>query len=448
MSKFITLSKLKTALTPIMNIVNKKANESDLSAVAKTGRYEDLDGMVDETSIPESIARISQVNDLIKTDTTLSLAGKAADAAATGKAINNINSNFNNYATTNDIHNIERILTGTSGNRHNFLLDPMKASNHYDVLPGGYGVADNYQFDIVLPLYNGDVDWFEIRYKGMLIYSSGVTASTDNEGTSYAICNFSCHYPSLSLTELSLYGFDVIFSCYGSEISAEDITSKIYLRFCRKNGVSDIVAPNWWEIYHDKPVLATVATTGNYNDLLNTPTLATVATTGSYRDLTDKPAITSTFVEFVDKSQNIVYRVAVRDGNLIIYSPIDSISVKTPPNKTEYMAGEPFDTTGIVLTATTIDGISQKEVYECIAPNPYLSYGQTSIELQYTDEDGDVHTTSTPVTVTPFDPTEKLVDFTYTVNDDGTYTLTGWKQTLNGITSTEMVIPDNGLIVL
>ena len=71
----------------------------------------------------------------------------------------------------------------------------------------------DYQFDIVLPLYNGDVDWFEIRYKGMLIYSSGVTASTDNEGTSYAICNFSCHYPSLSLTELSLYGFDVIFSC-------------------------------------------------------------------------------------------------------------------------------------------------------------------------------------------------------------------------------------------
>lgn len=43
--------------------------------------------------------------------------------------------------------------------------------------------------------------------------------------------------------------------------------------------------------------LATVATTGNYNDLTNkpvipvVPTLATVATSGSYNDLTDKPSI-------------------------------------------------------------------------------------------------------------------------------------------------------------
>ena len=39
------------------------------------------------------------------------------------------------------------------------------------------------------------------------------------------------------------------------------------------------------------PVLATVATTGDYSDLSNTPTLATVATSGSYNDLTDKPVI-------------------------------------------------------------------------------------------------------------------------------------------------------------
>ena len=43
----------------------------------------------------------------------------------------------------------------------------------------------------------------------------------------------------------------------------------------------------------DKPSLATVATTGSYNDLLNTPTLATVATTGSYNDLLNKPTIPS-----------------------------------------------------------------------------------------------------------------------------------------------------------
>lgn len=37
--------------------------------------------------------------------------------------------------------------------------------------------------------------------------------------------------------------------------------------------------------------IATVASTGDYNDLLNTPTLATVATTGDYRDLFNTPTI-------------------------------------------------------------------------------------------------------------------------------------------------------------
>lgn len=41
----------------------------------------------------------------------------------------------------------------------------------------------------------------------------------------------------------------------------------------------------------NKPSLATVATTGAYSDLSGTPSLATVATTGDYDDLTNKPTI-------------------------------------------------------------------------------------------------------------------------------------------------------------
>ena len=40
--------------------------------------------------------------------------------------------------------------------------------------------------------------------------------------------------------------------------------------------------------------LATVATSGAYNDLSGKPTLAKVATSGSYNDLTNKPSIPST----------------------------------------------------------------------------------------------------------------------------------------------------------
>lgn len=43
--------------------------------------------------------------------------------------------------------------------------------------------------------------------------------------------------------------------------------------------------------------LATVATSGSYNDLLNKPSLATVATSGSYNDLTNKPTIPAAQVQ-------------------------------------------------------------------------------------------------------------------------------------------------------
>ena len=47
----------------------------------------------------------------------------------------------------------------------------------------------------------------------------------------------------------------------------------------------------------NKPDLATVATSGDYDDLSNKPNLATVATSGSYDDLSDKPTIPSAPVQ-------------------------------------------------------------------------------------------------------------------------------------------------------
>lgn len=41
-----------------------------------------------------------------------------------------------------------------------------------------------------------------------------------------------------------------------------------------------------------------------------------------------------------------------------------------------------------------------------------------------------------------------LIDFVYTRNADGTVTLTGWKGTLNGVPSTELVIPNDARIIL
>lgn len=41
-----------------------------------------------------------------------------------------------------------------------------------------------------------------------------------------------------------------------------------------------------------------------------------------------------------------------------------------------------------------------------------------------------------------------LIDFKYTDNKDGTVTLTAWKGTLNGVASTELVIPNDTRIIL
>ena len=171
--------------------------------------------------------------------------------------------------------------------------------------------------------------------------------------------------------------------------------------------------------------------------------LATVATTGSYNDLIDKPTITSSFsfVDLVDMTQNITYRIAMRDGNLTIGLPIESIFVATPPTKIDYFDGDSFDTAGMVVMATTTNGAST-EITNYTIQNSILFNGQTSIEIQYVDEYNITYTTSTPVSVV------SLVDFEYTTNEDGTYTITGWKQTLNGELSTEMIIPDSPLIIL
>ena len=54
---------------------------------------------------------------------------------------------------------------------------------------------------------------------------------------------------------------------------------------------SDWTATSGKGVILHKPALATVATSGSYNDLTNKPALKTVATSGSYNDLSNKPTV-------------------------------------------------------------------------------------------------------------------------------------------------------------
>lgn len=382
---------MKTIISAIKHWANNRFTvDSTLSTVAKTGRYEDMEGLIDETSIPNSIARIE--------------AGQYSVTATS----------TNGWLYIATVPHIKELTTGVS-----FIMIPEITSTSKNPV---LNINNFGQIGIKRNLSWSNANYYEGPFTSWLYAGRPVRL----------IYNGTC-WIAESL----------------SKPDVRDIEGTLSIDHGGTGGTTVENARNNLKVYSKTEVDTLIEDLDVSEQIANAMSdLATVATTGSYNDLIDKPSEIKTFVDLLDSTQNIVYRIAMRDGNLVIYLPISSISVTTPPNKTEYMAGEPFDTTGIVLTATMTDGVSQKEVYGCIAPNPYLSYGQTSIELQYTDEDGKIYITSTPVTVTPFDPTEKLVDFAYTANDDGTYTLTGWKQTLNGITNTEMIIPDNSLIVL
>ena len=70
------------------------------------------------------------------------------------------------------------------------------------------------------------------------------------------------------------------------------------------------------------------------------------------------------------------------------------------------------------------------------------------LTLSYVYDGELLFTTTLELTIGDFDPAVTLVDFEYTDNNNGTYTIGGWKGTLNGQPSTEIVIPNNSKIIL
>lgn len=70
-------------------------------------------------------------------------------------------------------------------------------------------------------------------------------------------------------------------------------------------------------IYAQSSNLATVATSGSYNDLTNTPNLATVATSGDYDDLTNKPNLSqyATQTDLAGKQDTLVSGTNIKTIN-------------------------------------------------------------------------------------------------------------------------------------
>ena len=90
---------------------------------------------------------------------------------------------------------------------------------------------------------------------------------------------------------------------------------------------------------------------------------------------------------------------------LQVVKTVESIEITTPPTKTEYMAGEDFDPTGMVVTAHYTDGTTadlSRDKY-VIFDGDQLTQGQTDVTIQYNDGSGSSNIkTYQNITVKPY----------------------------------------------
>lgn len=82
--------------------------------------------------------------------------------------------------------------------------------------------------------------------------------------------------------------------------SETDNTADSYIK--NKPNLATVATSGAYNDLSGTPTLATVATSGAYNDLSGTPNLATVATSGSYTDLTNQPTIPTTVAQLTDSN--------------------------------------------------------------------------------------------------------------------------------------------------
>ena len=129
--------------------------------------------------------------------------------------------------------------------------------------------------------------------------------------------------------------------------------------------------------------------TANYKDGSSQPITGYFVTDGSNMPK-GKTSVSISYFE-AGVTRTALIPVAVRN-------PLSSISVTTSPNKTAYAVGENFDPTGIVVTATYLDGSTKTVTDFTVIDGSDLPTGKTSVNISYS-EDGVTRTASVPISV-------------------------------------------------
>jgi hypothetical protein len=156
--------------------------------------------------------------------------------------------------------------------------------------------------------------------------------------------------------------------------------------------------------------------------------------------------VATNYIILTDIENGFNYAIQMKGGNLVTKQLPTEVKITSLPDKMTYYRGDYFDPTGMVISAVYSDGNTEAiEDYSIL--NTETSFNEVGeIEVSIEARALITYNLTLTITVVEFDPEVVLVDFGYTTNGDGTYTITSWNETLNGEPSTEFIVPNNSLI--
>jgi hypothetical protein len=163
----------------------------------------------------------------------------------------------------------------------------------------------------------------------------------------------------------------------------------------------------------------------------------------------NKPIVGEDYVVLKDANGTTDYAITISNGTMVLaaLNKIDHMEILSMPEKLDYFIGDEVDLTGISVKVVYEDATEEETTN--VYPNiEYVKKSTSEIKVIYKGDYGQYAVEIIPITVHETDPASIFMDFEYIDNGDGTYTATAWKGTYMGEPSSEMIIPDNLLVVL